>query len=1005
MAINVSVEEYGNDPVLVEVALAYPSHTHTVEDISNVVEDIQDVIGAMVEGNVESGISVSYDDTLGKINFDVGDFTLTLDGDVSGTGTVTNLGNATITTTVADNSHNHISTNITDFTEAAQDAAAAMVTAATHAGLTVSYNDVLNTLTFNVNDPVITVTGDVEGSATMTNLGNTTINLELTNTGVTAATYGDANSVSQITVDEDGRITGASNVDVAIAASQVTDFTEAAQDALNNALVHTDHTNIIITYNDGDNKYIIEGAGNVLSVNSQVGDVVLDTDDILEDASPINLWFTDTRAKDSAGDLLENATKTGISIDYENQSLTIENTGVLEVNGTGNQIDATTLDGAVTLSLPNDLIIPQDLTITGNLTVQGETTTVSSQSLSIADSSITLNSDQDPLDPPPTLMIAGLDVKRGTQPDALLFWDEAEGDWFVSEDNGVTKRKIGAVQTVNGFAGTVSLSTDDVDEGINNLYYTEQKVTDRLTEYASGLDTSTLTLSAGIQTVPGTEEEFIEVFALQGNVLSSPVQKVVVRNITLDTIAQGVPLHIDGYTTGSDIPNVIKADSDLLSTMPALGLAEYPILPNETGFMIISGNCEMDTDSIITTSTPVAVGDIVYVSNNSLLTKEPQGFTEEPQRIGVVTKLVEKVQDEITLEDIIVSYGIIFVIGSGIVTEKDRLEVGTFLLGQTDGTFGVPTRFSIENIIVDGYATFANLPDIENGDPGSAAGSYGFVNDTNELFISRGGLGWNKVSFEGHLHESIDINDFQEAVYDEINQFFGSQLTLSGLEFAYDDENNSGTLSLRDPEVTFTVFGDFDGTSTAIWYDLQDIEFTTEAFINRTNLSNYIYDAFNHERHDNITFAIDLEPTDSSQAQIILTAPTPYTQEEIQDFVTPLLNHSNHTNVTVVYDDGPNEILLSVPDSVDLIQFGTRPQVNGNVTVGFQDIISALGYTPLDETNGEKATDLIAPSLAHDNHVNAVVIYDDDNDRIVFEIQTAGAASVGSLTNSWWLGA
>ena len=67
------------------------------------------------------------------------------------------------------------SSQVTDFTEAAQDAAASMITGATHSGLTVSYNDSANTLTFNVNDPVITLSGDVAGSATMTNLGNVTI--------------------------------------------------------------------------------------------------------------------------------------------------------------------------------------------------------------------------------------------------------------------------------------------------------------------------------------------------------------------------------------------------------------------------------------------------------------------------------------------------------------------------------------------------------------------------------------------------------------------------------------------------------------------------------------------------------------------------------------------------------------------------------------------------------------------------------------------------------------
>ena len=51
---------------------------------------------------------------------------------------------------------------------------------------------------------------------------------QLSSTGVTAATYGDANSVSQVAVDADGRITGASSIDIAIASSAVSGLASSA---------------------------------------------------------------------------------------------------------------------------------------------------------------------------------------------------------------------------------------------------------------------------------------------------------------------------------------------------------------------------------------------------------------------------------------------------------------------------------------------------------------------------------------------------------------------------------------------------------------------------------------------------------------------------------------------------------------------------------------------------------------------------------------------------------
>ena len=68
-------------------------------------ESVQDIVGAMVTPvNTENGITVTYDDTNAKLNFDVNDPTITLSGDVVGSGTITNLGDVTISTTIQPNS-------------------------------------------------------------------------------------------------------------------------------------------------------------------------------------------------------------------------------------------------------------------------------------------------------------------------------------------------------------------------------------------------------------------------------------------------------------------------------------------------------------------------------------------------------------------------------------------------------------------------------------------------------------------------------------------------------------------------------------------------------------------------------------------------------------------------------------------------------------------------------------------------------------------------------------
>ena len=96
MPINVNVDEYSSsvavtadadevvsvdidnveEPVNVDVNTGFVPHTHDYSDLVGLGEDIQDVIGGMIESNTEAGLSVTYNDTTGKINFDVNDPTI-----------------------------------------------------------------------------------------------------------------------------------------------------------------------------------------------------------------------------------------------------------------------------------------------------------------------------------------------------------------------------------------------------------------------------------------------------------------------------------------------------------------------------------------------------------------------------------------------------------------------------------------------------------------------------------------------------------------------------------------------------------------------------------------------------------------------------------------------------------------------------------------------------------------------------------------------------------------
>lgn len=80
-------------------------HSDLHDKMADAIEEIQGFVG--VSGDTTAGTIVKR-----VTDLEQKDITLTLNGDVSGSATITNLGNATIATTVADDSHNHTIANV-----------------------------------------------------------------------------------------------------------------------------------------------------------------------------------------------------------------------------------------------------------------------------------------------------------------------------------------------------------------------------------------------------------------------------------------------------------------------------------------------------------------------------------------------------------------------------------------------------------------------------------------------------------------------------------------------------------------------------------------------------------------------------------------------------------------------------------------------------------------------------------------------------------------------------
>ena len=110
-----------------------------------------------------------------------------------------------------------------------------------------------------------------------------------------------------------------------------------------------------------------------------------------------------------------------------------------------------------------------DVEVQGNLSVQGTVTTVNSETISLADNIIDLNSNVTTGTPTEN---AGFRVMRGDEPAAQIRWNEGMDHWEVFNGSQFVK---------------IALSTSDLEEGTNK-YFTEERVSAIFDPIVGGID-------------------------------------------------------------------------------------------------------------------------------------------------------------------------------------------------------------------------------------------------------------------------------------------------------------------------------------------------------------------------------------------------------------------------------------------------------------------------------------------------------------------------------------
>jgi hypothetical protein len=272
-----------------------------------------------------------------------------------------------------------------------------------------------------------------------TGLTYTSGTIDLDDTAVTASSYGAADEVATFTVDAQGRLTAAGGTTIDITASQVNDFTTAAETAIDGHV--TGGTGLTYTSGTLDLDDTAVTAGSYGS-STQIPTFTVDAQGRLTAASYESISTDLDISADTGTDTISLATETldftggtGVSTSVSSGSVTISigqdvdtDADVVFASVATDDIKSSGGTTALTMSGAN-------VTVAGNLTVSGTTTTVNSTTLTVTDPLVFVGNDNNTTDAVDLGIFGMYDTSGSQDLYSGIFRDATDGKWKIFKDS------------------------------------------------------------------------------------------------------------------------------------------------------------------------------------------------------------------------------------------------------------------------------------------------------------------------------------------------------------------------------------------------------------------------------------------------------------------------------------------------------------------------------------------------------------------------------------------